>query len=655
MVGEPDPVRPPTIRRNEVLPVAADFYALRTDMVDTIQQLAGNTWTDYNAHDPGLTLVEVICYALTDLAYRTGFDIADIAASCPDAKGTSLLPAAWQVIPSQPVTLDDFRRLLLDRVPGLANIWLKPRADTGLLDAFICPQDIASSALVEEQVRRVFGRYRSLGEDLGEVTSLLPLETRLEAHIHLAHGALSEEVLAEALYRVRVLLAPEPRRCAIPDPVPEQTSLFDGPLLLSGLLPDEEIRDKPARIDPREVAAVIRGVPGIIGVHDVRLEIAGLGACETDTVIEIPEDVMCQLRAPDALDTRIAVSRRGSGCSVNWDTVSRLIDIRMAKHRTRIDLRSAYRALYPSRNGRKRALTEFAPLALHFPHKYGLDNEPTEFTEPVAQLAGFLALFEMVMVDFCHRLASIGPALTGRLPNEVEIGSPEFLARISALAALPTSSPSSRPSLSQRLRAQPGQQEAMLDLALTLVGQPVDRVPLPSRLQRNPLAAERHRIFVKRAILAEHKLLSRRDGRGLDYIGRSARHRQSGLELRLAILLGDGNSEHRRRRIAVVEHVLLREALERMGIGLTQGISVIVCLSAAERDDHAFRHEIAALVREAVPAHLAVELIFAGGEQWAAFEPVYRSWTRLLREERAAADWQAAAVIEHLEQWRFRP
>ena len=27
-------------------------------------------WTDTNAHDPGVTVLEVICYAITDLQYR---------------------------------------------------------------------------------------------------------------------------------------------------------------------------------------------------------------------------------------------------------------------------------------------------------------------------------------------------------------------------------------------------------------------------------------------------------------------------------------------------------------------------------------------------------------------------------------------------------
>ena len=39
---------------------------------------AGHRWTDHNAHDPGVTLLEALCYALTDLGYRAGHRVEDL-------------------------------------------------------------------------------------------------------------------------------------------------------------------------------------------------------------------------------------------------------------------------------------------------------------------------------------------------------------------------------------------------------------------------------------------------------------------------------------------------------------------------------------------------------------------------------------------------
>ena len=47
-----------------------DFAALRTEGIRLLQELCGRSWTDYNLHDPGVTILEQLCYALTDLMYR---------------------------------------------------------------------------------------------------------------------------------------------------------------------------------------------------------------------------------------------------------------------------------------------------------------------------------------------------------------------------------------------------------------------------------------------------------------------------------------------------------------------------------------------------------------------------------------------------------
>ena len=58
-----------------------DYAFLRREGVKTIEKLAGSRWTDYNTHDPGITILEVLCYAITDLSYRLSFEMEDLLAS----------------------------------------------------------------------------------------------------------------------------------------------------------------------------------------------------------------------------------------------------------------------------------------------------------------------------------------------------------------------------------------------------------------------------------------------------------------------------------------------------------------------------------------------------------------------------------------------
>ncbi len=71
---------PLSIPKRPELNPAEDYYRLRRDGIGFIEQMGSARWTDYNTHDPGITILEALCYAITDVAYRTGWDIEDLLA-----------------------------------------------------------------------------------------------------------------------------------------------------------------------------------------------------------------------------------------------------------------------------------------------------------------------------------------------------------------------------------------------------------------------------------------------------------------------------------------------------------------------------------------------------------------------------------------------
>lgn len=111
-----------------------DFELLRKEAIAYIQRISGNIWTDYNAHDPGITILEVLCYAITDLSYRANQPIQDLLA---DSTGSlaGLFFKASQILPGSALTLDDYRKLLMDvevveevglstTYAGVKNAWM---------------------------------------------------------------------------------------------------------------------------------------------------------------------------------------------------------------------------------------------------------------------------------------------------------------------------------------------------------------------------------------------------------------------------------------------------------------------------------------------------------------------------------------------------
>jgi len=88
-----------------------------------VERLASARWSDFNTHDPGITTLEQIRWALTDLNYRLDHPIPDLLAE-NGSDAAHDLPQPDEALSCEPVTLNDLRRLLLD-IKGVRHIWIE--------------------------------------------------------------------------------------------------------------------------------------------------------------------------------------------------------------------------------------------------------------------------------------------------------------------------------------------------------------------------------------------------------------------------------------------------------------------------------------------------------------------------------------------------
>lgn len=109
----------PTISKNPTLAHSLDYERLRKEGLEYIESLSSDIWTDYNTHDPGITILEALCYAITELGYRVNFDIKD---HLTEASGQTFFTAR-DILTTAPLTISDYRKLLID-LPGINNAWL---------------------------------------------------------------------------------------------------------------------------------------------------------------------------------------------------------------------------------------------------------------------------------------------------------------------------------------------------------------------------------------------------------------------------------------------------------------------------------------------------------------------------------------------------
>jgi hypothetical protein len=315
------PALSPTISDAPAPWPAADWNALRAAGLAYVERFGHQFWTDYNRHDPGITTLELLCYALTDLSQRTAASVPDVLRTSFAANAqagqtdetflnNSLLLPAHEAFPTSPVTLLDYRKLLLD-VPGVRNAWLvrntlegrvfvntmardpatdpdlvrKPNGDLsgnlknytyippwedgtpplyaiqGLYDILVDldPAVATGEDQKEAILRNVRAAYlgnRNLGEDLVKVDALPAVRIGVQARLELGPDADPATVHAQLLLAIDQHLAPVMKRYslaemqALTDADGQPLSLdqiFEGPRLTRGFIREADLRQSELR------------------------------------------------------------------------------------------------------------------------------------------------------------------------------------------------------------------------------------------------------------------------------------------------------------------------------------------------------------------------------------------------------------------------
>jgi hypothetical protein len=268
-----------------------DFEALRTDGIAALQRLCGELWTDFNQHDPGVTTLEQLVYGLTDLAYRTGFDMADYLAG-PDGsidyQGLALYPPE-DILPCEALTADDYRRLFYDALPDLADIRIRP-AGQGLLavDVMAAPDAPQADVPLAQRVRTLYAAHRALGADLAEVRELRPRAYYLRGEIDTCGERSEAEILAQILFECGEYLASGMSARRLRDVIAEgrpPEEVFDGPATRHAHVSARPGAADTASVSISELIGVIQKIEGVRRIRALAIVDDQLQPC-----VAIPRD-----------------------------------------------------------------------------------------------------------------------------------------------------------------------------------------------------------------------------------------------------------------------------------------------------------------------------------------------------------------------------
>ena len=437
--------RLPLISTAPLADPAMDYAFLRREGIRLLERLGGQLWTDFNTHDPGITILEQLCYALTDLAYRINYDIKDLLVSAGENPYPSLHSPA-QVLTINPVTLNDFRKLVLD-VRGVKNAWVqimeKPEiglvydpAETCLyitsstsplspahrehvplqgVYQVVIEQEMNFPRNVESILWEVNNRMqacRGLGQDFTYPKSLTGQPILVSAEIEVSAVEDPELLLTRIYLALADFISPRIRFYTLQEMLERGKridEIMNGPLLQHGFIDDDELKRLEQKTDLRasDLIQEIMNVEGVVAVNKISL------SSENNTqawYLKLREGTVPYLDIKNSLSTAaIQLTRKGVRANTNSAKVEKAIDS-LQRDATKPIVDSERDIQLPK--GRDRNAARYHSIQEQFPATYGIGSLglPESVTPrrkaQAKQLRAYLMFFDQLLANYFVQLAN---------------------------------------------------------------------------------------------------------------------------------------------------------------------------------------------------------------------------------------------------------
>lgn len=406
-----------------------EYEFLRQLGVEWIQRISGKKWTDYNYHDPGITFLEQLCYALTDLGYRTNFPIQDILLTSNedfDLEKKNLLIPAHKIFSSAPLNLVDFRKIIIQQIPNVKNAWIKSVEENqfgfkGIYNVLIqCDEEIADDEVndIKSQVDQLLMQDRSLCTDFQDVKILQKDTLSISAQISLDSFVLGESVLAEVYQKIEKTINPSVPFLEYDDMIAKGYSpldLFTGPTVVNGFVDEKELKNKTNEIYVSEIKELIENIKGVVSVDQI--DIFKNGIKVFDDLIPFGEDSYPSLEKNihnyHQASERIVFFRNNNKYEIDTVILSQLYDAMTVASKSSFFKPQQIESKDFISRFSKKEIEEYFSIQNELPSIYGLkQNELSSSANSKRkaqskQLKAYLTFFEQVMSNHLSQLINL--------------------------------------------------------------------------------------------------------------------------------------------------------------------------------------------------------------------------------------------------------
>jgi len=388
---------------------AQDYNFLRDKGIKHIEKMSGRSWSNLNSSDPGITILDQICYALTELSYCTAFPIKDIITQRDGkikAKNQFFHPD--KILTTSPITLEDYTKYLVNAIDEIKNTSFIASQAGAYVSYLLCTQQSKSySDSITQSAYIKLNESRNLGEQFVKPIVCKDQTYYLKGNIEIAHGS-SSKVLDDIQIAIRNKVFPflEQRSYNGMREIGLSTNaIFNGPRLENGWISDNsEKKNKLSTNDIREAILSVNEVESIDGIQIFQDE-------EEVNIIHIEIDQIPVFDLQKGYDDNVfSVHSKGKerileDLPINNSDLEQIRALESISAAVKVD---------PSiESGEYRDIESYYSIQNTFPAVYkigahSIEQEGSDFDQAISrQLKGYLTLFDQVLANQFSQLSHI--------------------------------------------------------------------------------------------------------------------------------------------------------------------------------------------------------------------------------------------------------
>lgn len=435
----------PTISTRKPSEITHDYQALRKTGIEYLEKVASKIWTDYNIHDPGITSLEILCYAITDLGYRSSYRVPDLMLEMDDTPAAIIAEfhTAKKIFPGRALTINDYRKLIID-VEGIKNAWLRKRTKKVTADLTNKKLVVAAGAgntskevqvkgyydvLLEfdtdintddarkekiDEVKTLLQKNRNLDEDFADVDKVPRQLFRLCSEIEVKPGVDINTVLATIYFNIQLYLSPIVKFYSLQEMLDAgftADSIFEGPYIQHGFIKESELLDSELRKKIRlsDLMQIILNTEGVISIPDIIFNDAAQDtALENKWIIDVRNGFQPIV---DILNSNVVVYKDGIPFRAKNEAVNAKFEELMTAYLKANEKTSSSDISFYT--GSFHNVGTYHSIQNHFPQAYGIshwglpEDASIERKKQAKQLQGYLWLFDQALANYLAQLSSV--------------------------------------------------------------------------------------------------------------------------------------------------------------------------------------------------------------------------------------------------------